>query len=268
MRARTATRIVAVMVGALSLALPASGASAQTPAAQTSVAEAPQPSPAASAKPARRRPQTPAQPIMVYDARIEAGDLRISGSVRKGGIVVVLDEDISVMADSRGRFLFKLPYRPATCVATLKAEEDEREAVIANCAPEGQAGPKGEPGPTGPQGLPGEKGPQGEAGPAGAPGPAGPPGPAGEAGPKGEPGTKGEPGPAGEKAEAPPAATLLRVLRKESCSQGGCEVTCESGEILASAHCLRSGSPVFGEGGAGARCPGDSAGMVGICTKP
>ena len=59
--------------------------------------------PQAAAKPAQpRRPQAASQPIQVYDARFENGDLRISGSVRKGGTIVVLDEDISIIADSRG----------------------------------------------------------------------------------------------------------------------------------------------------------------------
>ena len=72
------------------------------------------PDPAAAAagrsRPARprvRHAQTPSQPIMVYDARIEAGDLRISGSVRKPGAIVVLDDDISIQADRRGRFTFR-----------------------------------------------------------------------------------------------------------------------------------------------------------------
>lgn len=148
-----------------------------------------------------RRVVTPSQPIQVYDARIEGGDLRISGSVRKAGTVVILDEDISVMADSRGRFLFRLPYRPATCVAALKAGEDEREAVVANCAPTGEPGPKGDAGPageTGPQGMAGLVGPQGIAGPAGEAGPKGETGPKGEAGLKGETGPQGPIGPKGD----------------------------------------------------------------------
>ena len=64
-----------------------------------------------------RRPQVVSQPIQVYDARFENGDLRISGSVRKPGTVVVLDEDISIIADSRGRFVFRLPYVPTNCIA-------------------------------------------------------------------------------------------------------------------------------------------------------
>ncbi|MCJ2088438.1 collagen-like protein [Methylobacterium sp. E-005] len=184
------------------------------------------PAPAAPGRPARaqaRSPQTPNQPIMVYDARIEAGDLRISGSVRKPGAIVVLDDDISIQADRRGRFVFRLPYRPATCVVTLKSEPDEREAVVANCAPEGPAGPpgpqgvagppgepgaKGETGPKGDQGPKGDLGPQGETGPKGEAGAQGPAGPQGASGPKGEPGEKGAsglqgaPGPRGQAGPA------------------------------------------------------------------
>ena len=86
-------------------------------------AAGPDPAAAARSRPARpkvRRPQVPSQPIMVYDARIEAGDLRISGSVRKPGAIVVMDDDISIQADRRGRFTFRLPYRPATCVVSRR----------------------------------------------------------------------------------------------------------------------------------------------------
>lgn len=82
-------------------------------------------------------PSPPVQPIQIWDARIEGGDLRMSGSVGKSGVTVILDDDISVLSDRRGRFEFRLPYRPATCVAMVKAGENEREAVVANCAPEG-----------------------------------------------------------------------------------------------------------------------------------
>lgn len=216
-----------------------------------------------------RRPQAPAQPIMVYDARIEAGDLRIVGSVRKPGAIVALDDDISVQADRRGRFTFRLPYRPATCVVTLKAEADEREAVIANCAAEGPPGP---PGPQGAAGLPGATG---EAGLKGEPGLEGKPGAKGEAGPKGDTGSrgdtglKGEPGPAGSpgtpgltgSAGAPP----LRMVRRPDCT-GGCALACEGGEALVAAHCLRAGTPVYD--GEGAACPAEAAGIVGFCAKP
>lgn len=256
----------------------------------------PLPGDAQTAPRGARASRVPGAPIMVYDARIEAGDLRISGSVRKAGTVVVLDEDISVIADGRGRFVFRLPYRPPTCVGTLKADGDEREVAIANCAPEGQAGAKGEPGPAGPQGLaglPGAPGPQGEAGPKGETGakgetgPRGEPGSKGEAGAKGDSGTKGEPGAAGAAgprgepglkgepgaapaAAAPAPSAALRVKRSDACPPAGCELTCEGGEVFVSAYCLTGGAVVFSNGPNGtpfASCPAGASGMVGVCTR-
>ncbi|GEO99086.1 collagen-like protein [Methylobacterium haplocladii] len=260
-------RVVAALALILSAASPA--------LAQQPPAPAPQAQPdAASSKSRARRPQQPAQPIMVYDARIEAGDLRISGSVRKGGLVVILDDEISVAADSRGRFVFKLPYRPRTCVAALKAGEDEREAVIANCAPEGEAGPKGEPGPTGPQGVAGVQGPPGPQGVEGAPGVAGAPGARGEAGAKGDLGPKGDAGSSGEAgAQGPtgPAAASLRALRSGTCPDTGCELACDSGEVLVSAYCFGSATPTYrasAGGTATAACPAGGEGMAAFCTRP
>jgi hypothetical protein len=236
-----------------------------------------------------RRPQVASQPIQVYDARFENGDLRISGSVRKPGTVVVLDEDISIIADSRGRFVFRLPYVPTNCIATLKAGEDEREAVIANCGPAGQPGPKGETGQKGDAGDKGETGPAGPQGVAGLPGPQGPkgePGPRGETGPKGEAGPRGEAGPkgpagergpAGQKGEAGQAALAaaapaspFRVVRQDTCPASGCSIACESTEILASALCLKGGSAIVTAGADGslsATCPTESQGLVGFCAR-
>lgn len=245
------------------------------PPAALAQAAAPQGAPPASAK-AARRAQAQNQPIMVYDARIEAGDLRLSGSVRKPGAVVVMDDDISIQADRRGRFVFRLPYRPGTCVVTLKSDEDEREAVIANCAPEGQPGPQGEPGPAGQAGAPGEKGEKGdtgargEAGPKGdrgEPGPAGPAGAPGALGPAGPRGEAGAPGPAG--VPGAPAVSPLRAVRANSCAAAGCTVSCAHGEVFVSTYCLKSGTPVVTEtdGAPSAACPTEADGMVGICGK-
>ena len=265
------------MLPALAVALVlAAPAGAQQPDAAPAPA-----APTAQPRAKARRPPAVVPPIQVYDARIEAGDLRISGSVRKGGAVVVLDEDISVIADARGRFVFRLPYRPATCVAQLKSGEDEREAVVANCAPEGQPGPKGEPGPTGPQGVAGLPGAAGEVGPTGEPGAKGEPGLKGETGLKGEAGAKGEaglpgaPGPAGPRGEAGAAGQApasapapLRIVRAEACPAGGCSLACETGEVLVSATCLKGGAPTVDETGTTASCPGGASGMVGACARP
>ncbi|MEH3146113.1 MAG: collagen-like protein [Methylobacterium frigidaeris] len=246
--------------------------------------------PAAPASPPRPAPpRTQAAPppgIQIWDARIEAGDLRISGSVGKSGIVVTIDDDIPVQSDRRGRFTVKVPYLPPNCVATLKAGEESREIVVANCGAAGPQGPKGEPGPAGPPGMAGLAGPKGEPGPrgeAGARGEAGlkgDAGPKGDAGQKGEPGQRGEPGPKGEAgargpagaAAAPAAMTGLpmRSLRTDGCASPACELVCDPGETFVSAYCLRTGSPVFtrrDDGAAVASCPADSSGMVAFCAR-
>lgn len=275
-------------------------------AIQVVPSEAAPPAAIPAPKPRPKRPQVPSQPITIYDARIEAGDLRISGIVRKSGLVVVLDEDISVMADKSGRFSFRLPYMPENCVATLKAGGDEREVVVANCGPAGQAGPAGQQGPVGPAGETGPRGLAGVAGPQGVPGPEGKVGPKGEdglngdQGPRGEPGPKGEAGPSGDDgprgatgpsgppgiagqagvagasgqaasvgAVAQSASTAFRMLKLDSCPVGGCEIACEGGEVLVSAYCVKARSPTFMQNGGApsAACPTDSQGMVGICGR-
>lgn len=225
--------------------------------------------------------------IQIDEARIAGGDLRISGRVKERGGTVTLDDNVSATtADRQGRFSFRVPHMPPSCVVTLKSGEVEREAVVANCGSVGPRGDKGEPGPTGPQGVkgeagpPGPAGPQGIAGPPGPPGPAGaqgmagPPGPPGPAGPRGEPGLAGPAGPAGPPGapgvEGAAARLNLRPLRTETCAKPYCELVCENGEALLSAYCLKSGNPTFTRresGEAVAMCPGDSGGMSAFCVK-
>jgi hypothetical protein len=212
--------------------------------------------------------------IRIEDARIAAGELRITGRVPKGGEVVVLDDDVSVQADRAGRFSFRVPYMPQrNCTVTLKAGADEREAVVANCGLTGAQGDKGEPGPTGaqgPRGEPGPAGPVGAVGAAGAPGPQGAkgdPGPAGPQGPKGDAGPAGPPGPAGSPATA---ALSIRPVRVDGCRQPYCEAVCDAGETMISALCLRTGQPTFNRRESGETvvlCPGDSAGITAFCLR-
>lgn len=222
--------------------------------------------------------QGPQSAIRVDDARIQGGDLRISGRVPRGGVQVTLDDEVAVLADRGGRFSFRVPYMPQNCVGTLKAGGDEREVVVQNCGPVGKQGDKGEPGPTGPQGVAGaagekgEAGPGGEAGPRGEPGPAGPPGPVGAAGAPGPVGPIGAVGPAGAAGPAGDASgrLALRTLRTDACQKPYCELVCEGGEALLSAYCLKTGTPTFTRresGEAVALCPPESAGMVGYCAK-
>lgn len=288
-------RVLVVLSGLFVCAGPISAQAQAQAQAQARQAQAQQ------VKPQARRAQAPSQPIQVYDARFENGDLRISGSVRKAGTTVILDEDISVIADSRGRFVFRLPHMPNNCVATLKSGEDEREVVVGNCGPAGQPGPKGEagakgepgakgeagakgedgatgpqgvaglqgsPGPQGVPGAKGETGPKGEAGPKGDTGPKGEIGPKGDTGPKGEAGARGAAGPQGPAGVAAPvaASSPLRAVRQESCPASGCAVTCETGETLVSAYCLPTGIPTMSKG-TGAACPSESQGLVAVCGR-
>jgi hypothetical protein len=120
-------------------------------------------------------------------------------------------------------------------------------------------GPAGTPGLRGEQGATGDQGPAGPRGPAGPAGPAGPKGEAGVAGPKGDAGPKGEQG-------LPGQATGLRVvtLGASDCSAAGCRVTCNAGEVIASAVCVAATplQPVVQT--ASAKC-GRAAGMNAIC---
>ena len=134
--------------------------------------------------------------VEILGARISEGDLWIIGRIERPNAPLGLDGRYSGTSDGRGRFEFRVPYHPATCLVTLKAEDETREVAVGNC---GQAGPRGE------AGLPGPAGPPGPPGPAGPAGPPGEPGPPGEAGPAGEPGPRG---PAGAAARAPARPVL------------------------------------------------------------
>jgi hypothetical protein len=86
-------------------------------------------------------------------------------------------------------------------------------------------------------------------------GPAGPKGEAGIAGPKGDQG-------------APGASAGLRIvtLGASDCSADGCTVTCEAGEVLASAVCI-SDTPVQPAVQASAAKCGPAQGMNAICAR-
>ena len=116
-------------------------------------------------------------------------------------------------------------------------------------------------GPQGPIGPQGSRGPAGDTGDRGPAGPAGPKGEAGIAGPKGEPGPKGDQGPPG-------ASTGLRIvtLGASDCSAGGCTVTCDAGEIIASAVCAAD-TPVQPVVQASSAKCGPAQGMNAICAR-
>jgi hypothetical protein len=152
--------------------------------------------------------------IQVREAQIAGGWLVIAGRTSLPNFMVVLDERHSAPADRRGRFQFRLAYIPPGCIGTLRAGEESRQVVIANCGmgaagPAGPQGPVGPPGPAGPPGPPGQDGVAGSAGEAGPQGPPGPPGPPGAAGPPGPQGPPGPPGPVGP--QGPPGVSAERT---------------------------------------------------------
>ncbi|SFM75453.1 collagen-like protein [Methylobacterium pseudosasicola] len=210
--------------------------------------------------------------IAVDMAMISNGDLRVFGTLAPPRAAsVVLDDKFDTQADQDGRFAFRIPYHPETCVVTLKSEAISRQAVVGYCArpaPVKQAAaapsrpapvmlaantPKGEVGPRGPQGAAGQQGPegpQGERGAKGDPGPAGPPGPPGPAGAKGPAGERGERGPAGPAGpEGKPAAAAIALrVQVEDCAAGSrCVATCASEEFAVNGTCSGGERPAMDE---------------------
>ena len=119
----------------------------------------------------------------------------------------------------------------------------------------------------GPQGLAGPQGARGHAGEPGDRGPMGPAGPAGSKGDAGIAGPKGDPGPKGDQGSPGPNAGLRVVtLDASECSAGGCTVTCDAGEVIASAVCA-SDTPVLPVvQPSSAKC-GPAQGMNAICAR-
>src|SRR5271165_3301831 len=90
--------------------------------------------------------------IRMLQAEIARGDLRVAGSVGKGGVTVNLDKKFNTTSDKDGIFVFRVPYLPPTCIVSVDAEQDHRQAIVANCGPTGAPGAKGDPGEAGPAG--------------------------------------------------------------------------------------------------------------------
>src|SRR5690242_13634805 len=79
--------------------------------------------------------------ILIDQAMITSGELRVVGRLSKPRqISVFLDERFETKADANGRFTFRIPYHPASCIVNLQAENEERQAVVGFC---GQRGPEG-----------------------------------------------------------------------------------------------------------------------------
>lgn len=118
-------------------------------------------------------------------------------------------------------------------------------------------------GPQGPAGPAGAKGDSGVPGLAGSPGPKGDTGPAGPVGPKGD---KGDAGAKGDKGE--PGDSKLRViaLGASDCGASGCTVTCETGEVIASAVCAADTPLAPTIEASSAKC-GPAKAMNAICAR-
>ena len=176
--------------------------------------------------------------VRVQAAKITGGELWVLGSVDEPDAEITLDGQFARKTDGKGNFEFRVVYHPATCIATLRTQKQERSVVVGECGqqgpqapglvgpagPRGEIGPPGIPGQVGPagpvgpmglsglegrQGEPGPQGPQGEpgrAGVAGPPGPQGPAGPPGKVGPPGPPGKAGVQAHTGSPKAAPPRA--------------------------------------------------------------
>jgi hypothetical protein len=187
--------------------------------------------------------------IRIVDARIAGGELRVTGIVAPRSDTVIMDDDLSVQTDARGRFAFRSPTFPKNCTVTLKAGQEQRAVVIANC---GATGPQGAAGPAGPAG---EAGARGEAAAAGAPGP------------RGETGPKGDIGPPGPRGEAGAAALTLRPV-VQACSTGSaCEATCGADEIALAASCSDGTGAAVTDAGATCRSPGENASLRLVCAR-
>ncbi|MFN3657918.1 MAG: hypothetical protein ACK4UO_11745 [Pseudolabrys sp.] len=137
--------------------------------------------------------------------------------------------------------------------------------LLAGCfeGPQGPAGPAGAKGDTGVAGPAGPVGPAGPKGDTGAAGPAGPAGVAGPAGPSGPAGPKGDKGDAGAAGDS-----RLRViaLGAGDCGTNGCSVTCNAGEVIASAVCVAD-SPLAPTLEASAAKCGPAKAMHALCAR-
>src|SRR5947209_19469133 len=93
--------------------------------------------------------------IRLSDSEILAGLLVVAGRTEHANETITLDGKFTAVSDRRRRFVFRVPYYPPSCTATLKANNDERTAAVAVCAAAGATGSRGDSGPTGVQGAQG-----------------------------------------------------------------------------------------------------------------
>ena len=72
--------------------------------------------------------------LVITDAKIATGSLRVSGRSPSPNQMVDLDGRFSVQSDATRNFTFAVPYVPSDCVVQITAGASSKKAAIANCA--------------------------------------------------------------------------------------------------------------------------------------
>ena len=70
--------------------------------------------------------------IRITAARYESGQLIIEGQTTPNA-KVTLDGKYHATADGGGRFKFREPYKPLTCMSDITAGEDAYSTIVTNC---------------------------------------------------------------------------------------------------------------------------------------
>ena len=70
--------------------------------------------------------------IRIDDARLESGQLTLSGQAAPGQSITV-DGKFSTKADAGGHFQFQANYKPPTCMVSLTAGDDSYSAIVTGC---------------------------------------------------------------------------------------------------------------------------------------
>jgi hypothetical protein len=80
----------------------------------------------------------PARAITISKGEYQWSELRrdmlvVEGETQEPNQRVVLDDRFTEWSDHLGHFSFRVPYLPADCMVQLKAGQNVRQVVIANC---------------------------------------------------------------------------------------------------------------------------------------
>jgi hypothetical protein len=73
--------------------------------------------------------------ITVTRAEFAKGRLSVNGETSKPGQWVTLDERFRTRTNEYNEFHFRLNYRPLDCSVSIKAGQEIRPAMVANCLP-------------------------------------------------------------------------------------------------------------------------------------